>query len=167
MLYSLVLSTSTQPDLRIAKEIHVSLCFDHGLAAPLSSTPALDTHGIVGRPHPAERPLSDRPTPGFEVNHTLSPPDHLPIDERVGSVVPLGLGDVGGKHLGTRRRLRLSLDLDLLLLVLTSEMLSSTRSGSVRVPTDGLGRSGQSEEDGGKGCQGREEHLDRVLFVMY
>lgn len=124
------------------------------------SSSILKTHGVISSPHPAERPLAHRSSPSFQIDHAFSPPDHLPIDldmRRVPVRVPFGLGDMGGVNLGPGGRLRL-------ILSLTAKVLRSTRSVTVAqcvgVTADSLGRTGQGEEDGGKGGKGGEEHVD-------
>jgi hypothetical protein len=120
----------------------------------------LKTHGVISSPHPAKRPLPYRSSPSFQIDHPFSPPDHLPIDldmRRVSVRVPFGLGDMSGVNLGPGGRLRL-------ILSLTAKVLRSTGSVAVAqcvgVPADSLGRTGQGEEDGGKGGKGGEEHVD-------
>lgn len=116
--------------------------------------------GVISSPHPAERPLAHRSSPSFQIDHAFSPPDHLPINldmRRVPVRVPFRLGDMGGVNLGPGGRLRL-------ILSLTAKVLRSTRSVTVAqcvgVTADSLGRTGQGEEDGGKGGKGGEEHVD-------
>lgn len=167
-----VLPTSSQSDLsqniqtrkrRSKKEEDQSLhsilmCRTRPRIGNLSSI--LNTHGVISSPHPAERPLAHRSSPSFQIDHAFSPPDHLPIDldmRRVAVRVPFGLGDVGRVDLGSGRGLRL-------ILSLTAKVLRSTGSVAVAqcvgVPADSLGRTGQGEEDGGKGGEGGEEHVD-------
>lgn len=168
-----VLPTSSQSDLsqkttesRKEKKIQLYSSHDHVLFRSRDPTQnrhlveCSETHGVISSPHPAERPLAYGSSPSFQIDHPFSPPDHLPIDldmRRVPVRVPLGLGDMSGVNLGPRGRLRL-------ILSLTAKVLRSTRSVAVAqcvgVPADSLGRTGQGEEDGGKGGKGGEEHVD-------